>query len=157
MKVSLIFTGKTTEKYLREGVDDYTERIRRYSSFEIICLPELKHTRNMPVREQKEKEGITIMRSLRNDDYVILLDEKGIEYSTSEFSAVYERILMMARKRLVFIIGGAWGFSDGLYARADMKVSLSRMTFSHQTVRLLFLEQLYRICTIIKGDPYHHD
>ncbi len=157
MRIALIFTGKTTERFIKEGIDNYINRISKYITFEIITIPEIKNTRNMPVREQKIKEGVKIFQSIRSDDYVILLDEKGTEYTTAEFAGMFEKALMVQRKRIVFIIGGPWGFADEVYSKAQLVLSLSRLTFSHQLVRLLFLEQLYRILTVINGDPYHHE
>jgi 23S rRNA (pseudouridine1915-N3)-methyltransferase len=157
MKITLLQTGKTTERYISDGVDEFSARIRRYSGFDIVTIPDLKNTKKMPQTEQKMKEGNKILQLLNNDDFVIILDEKGKEYRTLEFSEHLAKILMQAKRRAVFIIGGPWGFSEEVYKRADIKMALSRMTFSHQMVRLLFLEQLYRAFTIIKGDPYHHE
>jgi 23S rRNA (pseudouridine1915-N3)-methyltransferase len=157
MKVALLQTGKTTDKQILELADLYTARIKRYSVFEIITLPELKNAKNMPVTEQKYKEGKKILQSFSNDDYIILLDERGKELRTVEFSRLLEKTFMLPKKRIVFVIGGPWGFSDDVYTRADLKISLSKMTFPHQLVRLLFLEQLYRVFTIINGEPYHHE
>jgi 23S rRNA (pseudouridine1915-N3)-methyltransferase len=157
MKITLLQTGKTTDKNMSELVDLYTNRIKKYIFFEIVTLPEIKNTKNMPVAEQKSKEAMKIIQSLTDDDYVILLDEKGKELKTIEFSAALEKMFFLPKKRLVFIIGGPWGFSETVYARADYKMSLSKLTFPHQLVRLLFLEQLYRVFTIIKGEPYHHE
>jgi len=157
MKIALIQTGKTTDKHISELADLYTNRIKKYSSFEMVTLPDVKNTKNMPVQEQKAKEALRMLQSLGDDDYVILLDENGKELRTTEFSAALEKIFFLPKKRIVFIIGGPWGFSESVYARADYKLSLSKMTFPHQLVRLLFLEQLYRIFTILKGEPYHHE
>ena len=157
MKIALLLTGKTTDKNISEVVVFYSSRIKKYSAFEIITLPDLKNTRNMSVREQKIKEGKKIIQSIGIDDYVILLDEKGKELKTVEFSGLVEKIFMLPKKRILFVIGGSWGFSDEVYFRADFKLSLSKMTFPHQLVRLLFLEQLYRVFTIMKGEPYHHE
>jgi 23S rRNA (pseudouridine1915-N3)-methyltransferase len=157
MKITLLQTGKTTDRNMSELVDLYANRIKKYIVFEIVTLPEIKNTKNMPVAEQKAKEAIKIIQSLTDDDYVILLDEKGKELKTIEFSGALEKLFFIPKKRLVFIIGGPWGFSETVYARADYKMSLSKMTFPHQLVRLLFLEQLYRVFTIIKGEPYHHE
>jgi 23S rRNA (pseudouridine1915-N3)-methyltransferase len=157
MKIALLQTGKTTDKHISEVADLYTNRIKKYSGFEILTLPELKNAANMPVPEQKVREGLKILSSINSDDYIILLDERGKEYRTVDFSMLLEKIFMFPKKRIVFIIGGPWGFSDEVYKRADLKMSLSQMTFPHQLVRLLFLEQLYRVFTIIKGDPYHHE
>jgi 23S rRNA (pseudouridine1915-N3)-methyltransferase len=150
-------TGKTTDKNIEELVDLYSKRIKKYSVFEIITLPDIKNTRNMPVPEQKIKEASKILQSVNEDDYIILLDERGKELRTLEFSSALEKIFFMPKKRIVFVIGGPWGFSQSVYDRADYKMSLSKMTYPHQLVRLLFLEQLYRVFTIIKGEPYHHE
>jgi 23S rRNA (pseudouridine1915-N3)-methyltransferase len=157
MKIALLQTGKTTDKYIEELIDLYANRIRRYSVFDIITIPDVKNTKNMPVPEQKTKEAARIIQSVSEEDYVILLDEKGKELRTIEFSATLERMFFLPKKRIVFVIGGAWGFTEAVYNRADFKMSLSKMTFPHQLVRLLFLEQLYRAFTIIKGEPYHHE
>ena len=157
MKITLVQTGKTIDKHVAELVVLYTNRIKKYSVFELVTLPELKNTKNMPVQEQKSKEAVKIIQSLSDDDYVILLDEHGKELRTIEFSATMEKMFFLPKKRIVFVIGGPWGFAEEIYSRADYKLSLSKMTFPHQLVRLLFLEQLYRVFTIIKGEPYHHE
>jgi len=157
MKITLVQTGKTGEKYISDGVAEYSSRIRKYAPFETITIPDLKNTKNMPLDEQRQKEGRQILQLILNDDFVIVLDDKGKEYTTVEFASRMEKIFQMSKKRAVFVIGGPWGFSADVYARADLKMSLSRLTFSHQMVRLLFAEQLYRVFTVIKGDPYHHD
>ena len=157
MKITLLQTGKTADRNMAGLVDLYTNRIKKYTVFEIITLPDMKNTKNMPVREQKNKEALKILQSVTIDDYVILLDEKGTEFRTVEFSAALEKMLLLPKKRIIFVIGGPWGFSEAVYSRADIKMSLSKMTFPHQLVRLLFLEQLYRVFTIIKGEPYHHE
>jgi 23S rRNA (pseudouridine1915-N3)-methyltransferase len=157
MKIALLQTGKTTDKNVLVIAGLYTSRISKYYSFETITLPDVKNTKNMPVDEQKTKEGKRIIQSLTGEDLVILLDEKGRELRTVELASWIEKQFMIARKRIVFVIGGPWGFSEEIYRRADFKISLSRMTFPHQLVRLLFLEQLYRAFTIIKGEPYHHE
>ncbi|HUX58425.1 MAG TPA: 23S rRNA (pseudouridine(1915)-N(3))-methyltransferase RlmH [Bacteroidales bacterium] len=157
MRIALLQTGKTTDKNIAEVVDLYASRINKYSVFEIITLPDIKNTRNMPVQEQIMKEGKKIIQSINNDDYIILLDERGKEFRTIEFSDWLEKIFMFPKKRIVFVIGGPWGFSEEVYDRADFRMALSKMTYPHQLVRLLFLEQLYRVFTIIKGEPYHHE
>ncbi len=157
MKIALLQTGKTTDKNVSALADLYTGRIKKYSVFEVITLPELKNTKNMLIKDQKEKEGQKILQSVFTDDYIILLDERGKEFRTLEFSGMMEKVFMLPKKRIVYIIGGPWGFSKDVYNRADLKMSLSKMTFPHQLVRLLFLEQLYRAFTIIKGEPYHHE
>jgi 23S rRNA (pseudouridine1915-N3)-methyltransferase len=157
MKIVLLQTGKTTEKNIAEGIDIFSSRIRKYTGFDVITLPDVKFTKNMPVPEQKMKEGKRILQSLSDNDYVILLDERGKEYTTMNFSQLMKGVFMLPKKRVVFVIGGPWGFSDEVYDRSDLKLSLSKMTFPHQLVRLLFLEQLYRVFTIINGEPYHHE
>jgi len=157
MKIALFQTGKTTDRNVAGLADLYISRIKKYSVFEVVTIQDLKNTKNISVKDQKQKEGIRILQSVSADDYVILLDERGKEIRTSEFSAMMEKIFLLPKKRILFIIGGAWGFSDEVYSRADLKISLSKMTFPHQLVRLLFLEQLYRVFTILKGEPYHHE
>ncbi|HEX7492836.1 MAG TPA: 23S rRNA (pseudouridine(1915)-N(3))-methyltransferase RlmH [Bacteroidales bacterium] len=157
MKITLLQTGKTTDKHISEVADQYSSRIKKYTVFEVITISDVKNTRNMSVQEQKVKEGKRIIQITNTDDYVILLDERGKVYRTIEFSGLMEKLFMLPKKRIVFIIGGSWGFSDDVYSRADLSLSLSKMTFPHQLVRLLFLEQLYRAFTIIKGEPYHHE
>ncbi len=157
MKIALIQTGRTTDRNILEAVEDYASRVRKYSGLEIITVPELKNTKNMPYPEQKLKEGKKILQLVSKDDYIVLLDEHGMEMPTTGFARMLQKIYMLQQKRLVFVIGGPWGFSEEVYAVADMKLSLSRMTFPHQLVRLLFIEQLYRAFTIIRGEPYHHE
>lgn len=157
MKIAILLTGKTTEKHIAEGVENYSARIRKFTGFEIITLADIKNTRNMTIEEQKTKEGRKILQSVRKDDYIVLLDEKGKELRTIEFSDWIRKQFMKSGKRIIFVIGGVWGFSEDVYGIADLKLSLSRMTFSHQLVRLLFVEQLYRAFTILRGEPYHHE
>jgi 23S rRNA (pseudouridine1915-N3)-methyltransferase len=157
MKIVLLLTGKTSEKYIEEGMVNYSNRVRKYTAFDIITLYDIRNTRNMPAREQKIKEGEKILQFLGKDDFLVVLDEKGTEFSTLEFSSWLEKIFALSKKRIVFTVGGAWGFSDEVLQKADLRLSLSRLTFSHQVVRLLFLEQLYRAFTVIKREPYHHE
>ena len=157
MKIALLQVGKTSERYLAEGIAAFEDRIRKYSAFEIITIPDLRSTRSMPVKDQKAREGEKILHFFNKDDYIVILDDKGKEFSTMEFSSWLEKILILQKKRILFVTGGAWGFSDEVYRKADMRLSLSRLTFSHQMVRLLFIEQLYRAFTVIKGEPYHHE
>jgi 23S rRNA (pseudouridine1915-N3)-methyltransferase len=157
MKIALLQTGKTTDTHIAEGAGLYSARLRKYASFEIITIPDLKNTRNMPVAEQKAKEGRKIMEAVGKDDIMVLLDEKGNELRTVEFAGWIRKQSMVTGKRLVFVIGGPWGVSDEVYNAAAFRISLSRMTFPHQLVRILFMEQLYRAFTIIKGEPYHHE
>jgi 23S rRNA (pseudouridine1915-N3)-methyltransferase len=157
MKITLVQTGKTTDKNVAGLADLYFSRIRKYCSFDIISLPDVKKTGNLSVDELKMREGKKLLLSLTADDYVVLLDERGKELRTTELSEWLGKILMISKKRIVFVIGGPWGFSREVYERADQSLSLSKMTFPHQLVRLLFLEQLYRSFTILKGEPYHHE
>jgi len=157
MKIALLQVGKTTDSSISEVADLYSKRIKKYTSFEILTIPELRNTKNMPIAEQKKKEGEKILQALASDDYLVLLDERGKELRTNELSVYLEKVFMLPKKRIVFTIGGPWGFSEEVYSRADYKLSLSKMTFPHQLVRLLFLEQLYRVFTILKGEPYHHE
>jgi 23S rRNA (pseudouridine1915-N3)-methyltransferase len=157
MKIALLQTGKTTDSNIADLADLYTNRIKKYTAFEILTVQDIKNTKNMPIQEHQAKEASKIMQFISDDDFVILLDERGKELRTIEFSAYLEKVFFLPKKRILFIIGGAWGFSPDIYKRADFKISLSKMTFPHQLVRLLFLEQLYRVFTIMKGEPYHHE
>jgi 23S rRNA (pseudouridine1915-N3)-methyltransferase len=157
MKIALIQVGKTSEKYLTDGINTFKERVIKYNAFEIFTIHDIRSTRNMPAREQIAREGEKILQFFKKDDYIVILDDKGKEFSTVEFSSWLEKMFISQKKRIVFVIGGAWGISDEIYGMADLRLSLSRLTFSHQMVRLLFLEQLYRAFTVIKGEPYHHE
>ena len=156
MKVTLILVGKTTDKHFDAGINDYAGRIKHYLPFEITIIPELKNTKSLSEEQQKEKEGEQILKLLTSSDTVVLLDEHGKEMRSIEYAQWLQKKQATA-KRLVFVIGGPYGFSPAVYSRADEKISPSKMTFSHQMVRLIFTEQLYRACTIIKGEPYHHE
>lgn len=156
MKTELILVGKTQNKHFVAGINDYVERIGHYMPFSITTLPDLKATKNLTEAQQKEREGEMILRLLQPSDTVVLLDEHGRELRSVEYADWLQKKQATAR-RLVFVIGGPYGFSEAVYARANDKLSLSRMTFSHQMVRLIFTEQLYRACTILKGEPYHHE
>ena len=156
MKTTLILVGKTNGKLFNEGIDDYAKRIGHYTPFAVNVLPELKSTQSLSASQQKDKEGKMILKSISPSDFVVLLDEHGTEYRSMEFAKWIEKRRNGGRD-LVFVIGGPYGFSPDVYNRADALISLSRMTFSHQMVRLIFVEQLYRACTIIKGEPYHHE
>ena len=156
MKTILLLVGKTQSKIFREGIDDYTNRIKHYMPFSITTIPELKNTKNITEEQQKQREGELILKEIQSADTVVLLDEHGSEFRSIEY-AKWLKQKQNAARRLVFVIGGPYGFSPDVYARANDKISLSRMTFSHQMVRLIFTEQLYRACTIIKGEPYHHE
>mgnify|MGYP001194014074 CR=1 FL=1 len=156
MKTLLIVMGKTTDKHFIAGIEDYIGRIKHYLPFQFVTIPEIKDTRNLSEDQQKVQEGELILKHLQVSDTVVLLDEHGTEYRSIEYAKWLQK-KMNTVKRLVFIIGGAYGFSQPVYQRANELISLSKMTFSHQMVRLIFVEQLYRACTIIKGEPYHHE
>lgn len=157
MKFCLLTIGKTTSDILAKGIADYTARVNRYVGFELIQLPDLKSTRGLTEQQQKEKEGEMIIGALQPSDMVVLLDEKGKEYTSREFAALQATMMNRGVKRLVYVVGGPYGFAPRVYDRADSKISLSKMTFSHEMVRLFFVEQLYRAMTILRGEPYHHD
>lgn len=156
MKITLITIGKTDKDYLIKGMDIYLKRLRHYINFEIDIIPDIKNTKNLSEAQQKQKEGELILAKANSVDQLILLDEKGILYSSEEFAGFIEKKMVVGTKHLAFVIGGPYGFSEDVYSKASGKVSLSAMTFSHQMVRLIFVEQLYRAMTIIKGEPYHH-
>lgn len=156
MKTELIMVGKTVDKLYTKGIGDYQERIGHYMPFNITVIPALKNTKSLSEDQQKQAEGELILRLIQPSDTVALLDEHGAERTSMEMATWLTRKQQTAR-RLVFIIGGPYGFSADVYGRVDEKISLSRMTFSHQMVRLIFVEQLYRACTIIRGESYHHE
>ncbi|MBC8006168.1 MAG: 23S rRNA (pseudouridine(1915)-N(3))-methyltransferase RlmH [Verrucomicrobia bacterium] len=156
MKISLLVIGKTDEEYLRKGLEIFTKRIPHYILFEMKIIPDIKNSKNLSEEQQKDKEGELILQQVLSSDELFLLDENGVEASSVEFARFLEKKMLSGLKRLVFVIGGPYGFSPAVYARANGKVSLSKMTFSHQMVRLIFTEQLYRAFTILKGEPYHH-
>lgn len=157
MNMMLLTVGKTDVKWVKEGLDVYASRLKHYVSFSVTEIPELKKAAALSREQIKEKEGELILKQLTPQDTLVLLDEKGAEYRSLDFAAWLEKQLAGGGKSLVFAIGGAYGFSDAVYARAREKVSLSKMTFSHQLVRTIFAEQLYRAFTILKGEPYHHE
>ena len=156
MKTILLLVGKTVGKHFIAGINDYTERITHYMPFEIVTIPELKNTKHLTEQQQKQLEGELIIKQLQPTDTIVLLDEKGYEFRSIEMARWLEQKQQTSR-RLIFIIGGPYGFSQEIYSRANELISLSKLTFSHQMVRMIFTEQLYRACTIIKGEPYHHE
>ena len=157
MKVALILVGKTVNKHFVELIDEYAGRVKHYIGFDMVTIPELKNTKKMSVEQQKQQEGALILKQLQAGDCVVLLDEHGKEFRSVEFAKYMEQKVQKVSKRLVFVIGGAYGFSPDVYAQANEKLSLSKMTFSHQMIRMIFVEQLYRAMTIMKGEPYHHE
>lgn len=157
MKFCLLVVGKTASSFMSKGIEEYKSRVNRYVGFDILSISDLKSTRGLTEMQQKEKEGEMLLASLTPSDTVILLDEKGREYTSREFADFQASMMNRGVKRLVYVIGGPYGFSQKVYDRADGKISLSRMTFSHEMARLFFCEQLYRAMTILRGEPYHHD
>lgn len=156
MKVELWMIGKTNFAYLKEGIEIYEKRLTHYLSLDLKIIPDLKNTKNLKADQIKQKEGAQILGKLDKDDFLVLLDENGKEFSSIAFARYMENQFLSSRKRIIFLIGGAYGFSKDIYERSNNKMSLSKMTFSHQMVRLFFLEQLYRAMTILKGEPYHN-
>jgi len=156
MKIEFRSIGKTSFPYLTEGVSIYEKRLKHYISYQSIIIPDIKNAKNLKPHQLKEKEGIALLNKIETGDFVVILDEKGKPYTSVKFAAFLEKQLLMSHKRIIFIVGGAFGFSDAVYTRANSKLALSDMTFSHQMIRLFFTEQLYRACTIMRGEPYHN-
>ena len=157
MKITLLTVGKTDVKWVREGLELYLSRLGHYIPFQLREIPELKNVSSLGREQVKAKEGSLVLKALKPSDEVVLLDEGGREFRSLEFASWLEERISRGARDIVFVIGGAYGFSPEVYARADAKLSLSKMTFSHQMVRTIFAEQLYRAFTIIKGEPYHHE
>lgn len=157
MKVKLIQIGKTDASYLTEGIEKYNKRIKHYHPYEIITIPDIKNVKNISQEQQKKLEAEKILKAIENTDLVILLDEKGKELSSVKFANFINDTMLQSIKQLIFVIGGPYGFDSSVYNRANRKIALSQMTFSHQLVRLIFAEQLYRANSIIKREPYHHE
>ncbi|WP_018476148.1 23S rRNA (pseudouridine(1915)-N(3))-methyltransferase RlmH [Pontibacter roseus] len=157
MKIKLIAIGKTDEKFLEEGIEKYLKRLKHYHPVEFIIIPDIKQGGKFTADNLKEAEGKLILQKVQEGDHLILLDEKGKTFTSSEFASFLQKKLNAVTTNLVFVIGGAFGFSAAVYQRANDKISLSEMTFSHQMVRLFFTEQLYRGFTILRGEKYHHD
>lgn len=157
MKILFLMIGKTVDKRLTTLIDEYAERVKHYMPFDMEVIPELKNTKALSAEQQKEKEGELLQKQLRDGDYIVLLDEGGKELRSIEFAVYLEKKQSQVAKRLVFVVGGPYGFSPTLYKLAKEKISLSKMTFSHQMIRLFFVEQLYRAMTILRGEPYHHE
>jgi 23S rRNA (pseudouridine1915-N3)-methyltransferase len=157
MKITFLTIGKTEDAYLKDGIDKYVKRLKHYTKLEMVDLPELKNTKALTEQQQKTKEAELILKKISPLDHVILLDEKGMELTSKQFAAYIDKKSITSTSSLVFVVGGPYGFDQSVYERANDKLSLSRMTFSHQMIRLFFTEQLYRAYTIIKGEPYHHE
>ncbi|MFV9484755.1 23S rRNA (pseudouridine(1915)-N(3))-methyltransferase RlmH [Christiangramia sp. ASW11-125] len=156
MTIKLVCVGKTDKRELEDLISIYSERLQHYIKFELEVIPDLKKTKNLDENQQKIKEGDLILSGTQNSDFLVLLDEDGKQYDSVSFSEYIQKRMNAGLKRLIFVIGGPYGFSDAVYTRANGKVSLSKMTFSHQMVRLFATEQLYRAFTILKNEPYHH-
>ncbi|MFW5706473.1 MAG: 23S rRNA (pseudouridine(1915)-N(3))-methyltransferase RlmH [Bacteroidota bacterium] len=157
MKINLLTIGKTEEAYLRQGTELYLKRLRHYTSFEVKELPAIKKTAGMPPELVKHKEGEILLKQLEKTDCIVLLDEKGKEFSSVEFAEFLQKRMNAGTREMAFVVGGAWGFGNELRQKANFTISLSRMTFSHQMVRLFFTEQLYRAFTILRGENYHNE
>lgn len=156
MQIELIAIGKTNAAYLQTGIDEYVGRLKHYVGFSFKIIPDIKNAKSLSQDQLKQKEGELILKSLDKNDILILLDENGKTFNSVKFSNYIQTQMLSGRKKVIFVIGGAYGFSQDVYQRANDKIALSNMTFSHQMVRLIFVEQLYRAMTILKGEPYHH-
>ena len=156
MKITLLVVGKTEDKYLIEGIEKYLSRLKHYIGFNLVVIPDIKNTKNLTEAQQKSKEADLILKQLGNLDTVILMDEKGKKYTSVQFSDYLNKQMIGSVQQITFVIGGPYGFDERVYQRANGSISLSDMTFSHQMVRLFFVEQLYRAFSILKGEPYHH-
>ena len=157
MKITLLTVGKTDRDWVRQGLDIYVSRLKHYIPFNLVEIPELKNVSSLSVDQIKSKEGELILKNIRPTDDLILLDERGRQYTSIELAKVLQDKISYIGKDLVFVIGGAYGFSQAVYDRSNSRISLSKMTFSHQMVRAIFAEQIYRAFTIMKGEPYHHE
>ncbi len=156
MKATLLVIGKTDDSFIAEGINKFVARINRYMPFELMMIPDIRNNRNLTEPSQKEKEGELIVKKIQSGDILVLLDENGQQFSSIDFASWLNTQLISGQKRIVFVVGGPYGFSQEVYQKANFKISLSRMTFSHQLIRLIFVEQLYRAHTILRGEPYHH-
>ncbi|MBR5198939.1 MAG: 23S rRNA (pseudouridine(1915)-N(3))-methyltransferase RlmH [Bacteroidales bacterium] len=157
MKITLLTVGKTDKDWVKQGMDIYISRLKHYIPFSVVEIPELKNVSSLTKDQIKTREGELILKNVRPTDDLILMDERGKQYTSVEFAKIIQDKISYTGKDMVYVIGGAYGFSDAVYQRANSKISLSKMTFSHQMVRAIFVEQLYRAFTIMKGEPYHHE
>ncbi len=157
MKIELAVIGKTSIGYLKQGIDEYIKRLKHYVPFEIKYIDDIKNTKNISENQQKRTEGTKILSLLDKSDFVVLLDEHGKEYTSMQYSSYIQKRMLSGAKKVVFVIGGPYGFSQEMYDRANDKISFSKMTFNHEMIRLIFTEQLYRAYTIINHEPYHHE
>ena len=157
MKIKLLAIGKTDNKHLIQLIEEYQNRLKHYIKFELEIIPDIKNVKNLSEVQQKEKEGALILSKLQNTDDLVLLDDKGTHFTSIEFSQYLQKKMNSGIKQIVLVIGGPYGFSDTVYKKAIAKISLSKMTFSHQMIRLFAVEQIYRAFTILKNEPYHHE
>ena len=157
MKIQLIVVGKTNQDFVKQGLDEFCKRLEHYFPFELEIIPDIKNTKNLSVEQQKTKEGELILQSFQAGDCIVLLDERGKEFTSVQFAQFIDKKANTGLKRIVFVIGGAYGFSSAVYDAANEKIALSKMTFPHQLIRLIFVEQLYRAMTILHNEPYHHE
>ncbi|WP_158973434.1 23S rRNA (pseudouridine(1915)-N(3))-methyltransferase RlmH [Cellulophaga sp. L1A9] len=156
MTIKLLAIGKTDSSHLSQLIEEYENRLKHYIKFDLELIPDIKNTKNLSEAQQKEKEGDAILKKITNTDVLILLDENGKQFTSIDFSNYLQKKMNSGIKQLVFVIGGPYGFSDAIYNKAQGKISLSKMTFSHQMIRLFIVEQVYRAFTILKNEPYHH-
>ena len=157
MKIVLLAIGKTSEQYLKDGISKYIKRLTHYTQFELFEISNIKNVKNFSKSEIMRKEGELILKQLQSSDYLVLLDDKGEGFNSNKFAQKLQSWMLTGKKRLVFVVGGSYGFSEDVYIRGNEELSLSKMTFSHQMVRLFFVEQLYRGYTILNNEPYHHE
>ncbi|MBN2776320.1 MAG: 23S rRNA (pseudouridine(1915)-N(3))-methyltransferase RlmH [Bacteroidales bacterium] len=157
MNIQLLVIGKTDKNYIETGIEEYAKRIKRYSNFDLKIIKDIKNTKNLNEIVQKKLEGDKIFENINTNDYVVLLDENGQQPNSRGFAELLNKTLISGTKNLIFVVGGPYGFSQEVYNRANAKISLSKLTFSHQLVRLVFAEQLYRAFSILNNEPYHHD
>ena len=157
MKIKLLVIGKTDDKSIDLLVQNYIKRLKHYIKFEFVVISDIKNRKNLSIEQQKQQEGDLLLKNVQNSDFIVLLDEKGKDFTSIEFSKYMSKKMLSGIKQLVFVIGGPYGFSKAVYQRGNQKISLSKMTFSHQMVRLFVVEQIYRAFTILKNEPYHHE
>ncbi|MFB2120678.1 23S rRNA (pseudouridine(1915)-N(3))-methyltransferase RlmH [Parapedobacter sp. 2B3] len=157
MRITLLCVGKTDDGQLATVVDKFQQRLKHYIPFSMVSIPDVKNTKHLRADQQRAKEGVAILKYLSPGDHVVLLDERGKEYRSVDFATYLNKLMVGSVQHVVFVVGGPYGFDEAIYERSNSRISLSRMTFSHQMVRLFFVEQLYRAFTILKGEPYHHE
>lgn len=157
MKITLLCIGKTDDKFIQEGIDKYLKRLKHYVTFNIVVIPDIKNVKNISQVQQMEKEAEAFLKKINNQDFVVLLDERGVEFRSIEFSDFLSIKMTSGVTHAVFLIGGPYGFASKIRDRANFSISLSKMTFSHQMVRMFFVEQVYRAFSIMKNEPYHHE